>query len=95
MKDHINDGFVIYKHASSMIDMQKPVRLVGVYLSGLIRDSGQISLIETLENQKKALKAVDEINDRWGESIVTRASILDNEIFNKTGMTSRERLIGG
>ncbi len=94
LKENVNDGFVIFKHAAAMIDMQKPVRLVGVYLSRLTRDSGQMSIIETFENKKTALKAVDEINDRWGEAIITRASILDNEMFNKTGMTSRERLVG-
>jgi DNA polymerase-4 len=63
-------------------------RFVGVSISGLRRNLDQISIFETVENKKKALKAVDEINDRFGEFTVERASIINTVLHKKTGMVA-------
>jgi DNA polymerase-4 len=63
-------------------------RFVGVTISGLRRNLDQISIFETVENKKKALKAVDEINDRFGEFTVERASIINTILQRKTGMVA-------
>ena len=57
-------------------------------LSGLRHNLDQISIFETVENRKKALKAVDEINDRYGEFTVERASIINTVLHKKTGMVA-------
>ena len=63
-------------------------RFVGVSISGLRRNLDQISIFETVENKKKALKAVDEINDKFGEFTVERASIINTVLQRKTGMVA-------
>ena len=95
LKEHIDDGFEIYERASGLflMPLQKPVRLVGISLSGFIKGIDQISLIEHSENSKKALAAMDEINDRFGEFKITRASILHNKLREKCGMAARERQV--
>lgn len=93
IKDHIDDGLDIYNAAQKMVVMTKPVRLVGIALSGLVKSADQLSLLEDVENKKKALSAVDEINNRFGEFTLTRASIIDCELQKKCGMTSREAML--
>ncbi len=90
--EHINDGFDLYKTALALLPkpLQKPVRLVGISLSGFIKGIDQTSLIEYRENTKKALEAMDKINDRFGEFKITRASILHNKLGQKCGMAARQ-----
>jgi DNA polymerase-4 len=91
MEDYIDDGYEIYLRAEKIFDEivpDKPVRLIGVCLSSLTRDVDQISLIEQEESRKKVLKAVDEINDKFGEFTVTRASLLETELNEKVGMVA-------
>jgi DNA polymerase-4 len=78
--DHINDGYDIYRVGEAMFDehmknAHDPFRFVGITVSGLVHNIDQVSIFEQKENKKKALKAVDEINDRYGEFTVERASI--------------------
>lgn len=91
--DHIDDGYDIYNSALRMIDMEHPIRLVGVALSDLIRNVDQLSLFDPEQKKRAALAAIDEINDRYGDFTLTRASIIYNELAQKTGMTSRQNLI--
>jgi DNA polymerase-4 len=67
---------------------QKGARYIGITLSGLRHNMDQISIFETVENRKKALKAVDEINNRYGEFTVERASIMNTVLHKKTGMVA-------
>jgi DNA polymerase IV len=91
--DYIDDGLDIYNSALRMIDMCRPVRLVGVALSDLIRNVDQINLFDTEQKKRAALAAMDDINDRYGDFTMTRASIIYNDLAEKTGMTSRQNLI--
>ena len=103
IEDYIDDGYEIYKVAENLLD-QRPmtndhssrsthqpntgIRFVGVSVSGLIHNLDQVSLLEQKENNKKVLKAVDAINDRFGEFTVERASIMRTVLHGKTGMVS-------
>lgn len=63
-------------------------RFVGISVSGLIHNLDQISIFESCEAKKKALKAIDAINDRYGEFTVERAAIMDTVLQKKTGMVT-------
>ena len=87
--DHIDDGYEIFKVAEGLIDnrlTKDKVRFVGVSVSNLFHKLDQISLLPEKEANKKALKAVDQINDRFGEFTVERASILRTTLEAKAGM---------
>jgi DNA polymerase-4 len=95
--EHINDGYDIYKSAESILDNdliaktpipRDGIRFVGISMSGLTCNQDQISIFETKENKKKALKAMDDINDRYGEFTVERASIMNTVLQKKTGMVT-------
>jgi DNA polymerase-4 len=91
--DHINDGYDIYNVGEAMFDehmknARDPFRFVGITVSGLVHNIDQISIFEAKENRKKALKAVDEINDRYGEFTVERALIMNTVLQKKTGMVT-------
>jgi DNA polymerase IV len=66
----------------------KGARFVGITLSGLRHNMDQISLFDEVENKKKVLKAVDLINDRFGEFTVERASVMNTVLQKKTGMVA-------
>jgi DNA polymerase-4 len=89
VEDHLDDGYEIYKVAEKLIE-ERPktkdaIRFAGVSVSGLIHDLDQVSLLPQKEANKKVLKAVDEINDRFGEFTVERTAIMDMVIEHKSG----------
>lgn len=93
ISDHINDGYDIYRIGEAMFDehmknARDPFRFVGISVSGLAHNIDQVSIFEHKENRKKALKAMDEINDRYGEFTVERASIMNTVLQKKTGMVT-------
>ena len=91
--EYINDGYDIYRVGEALFDeyianAKDPFRFVGITVSGLRHGLDQISIFETKENKKKALKAMDEINDRFGEFTVERAAIMKTVLQKKTGMVT-------
>ena len=56
----------------------RPVRLLGVHVSGLDESEGQLDLIENEQKEKwsRALRAVDQLRDRYGESALGLAAAL-------------------
>ncbi|MCX8023469.1 MAG: DNA polymerase IV [Syntrophorhabdaceae bacterium] len=74
-----NDTHQIYRQVLSILDsirLRDRVRLIGVRLSGLTRESNQMSLFSGLERRKALFKAIDTINNRYGElSLAWAASI--------------------
>jgi len=90
LEDYIDDGYDIYTRAVNLLDeidhKGRTIRFVGVSLSSLIKDIDQISVFESVESKKKALKAADEVNDKFGEFTVMRASLLNTELHEKIGM---------
>jgi len=77
--NYINLSDEIFKAALSILDsveLEQPIRLLGVSLSNLNHQAQQPSLFE--EDRKKAdvTKAMDEVNERFGSMSVTFGSLL-------------------
>jgi len=77
---HIDDGYEIYRVALSILETVNlsgyAVRLVGVSVSNLIKNIRQLSLLEEVQKREKLLGALDQINDRYGEFKIMRATLL-------------------
>lgn len=88
ISDHIDDGYDIYRISRElMIDKmdtdKRPVRLVGVCVSNLVKGKRQMSLFA--DPRKEAItRAMDVINDRYGEFTVKRASLVGLSSRSKT-----------
>ncbi len=79
LKNYINQSDEIYKAALSIlstVELEQPVRLLGVSLSNLKHQAEQLPLF--LEDRKKleATKAMDEVNERFGSVAVTFGSLV-------------------
>lgn len=79
-----NDTGEIYRSAVAVldgIDLRKSVRLLGISLSCLGKDGNQMLLFRETDMAKKAAlaKAVDCVNDKFGEHTVTFASTITRE----------------
>jgi len=78
-KKPVNDGLDIYMLAMKIftpLRLQMKVRLVGVSVSGLVRDPMQASLFEEDRKRAAAVTAMDSINDRYGEFTVTWGTLI-------------------
>jgi DNA polymerase-4 len=87
LADHLDDGYDIYRSALPILHHQlerdkRAIRLIGVCVSNLIRGH-QLGLFVD-ERKKDALKAMDAINDRFGEFTIRRASLLNLKVREKT-----------
>ncbi|HEX2965953.1 MAG TPA: hypothetical protein VHO84_09210, partial [Syntrophorhabdaceae bacterium] len=74
-----NDTGEIYRFVLSILDkihLKKRVRLLGVTISNLTMDGGQMSLFDEAYNEKRQAlaKAVDAVNEKFGEHTITLAS---------------------
>ncbi len=79
-----NDTGEIYRAAVAILDtirLRKSVRLLGVSLSSLSRDEGGLPLFQEPDHDRKAAlaKAVDIVNDKFGEHALTFGSALTEE----------------
>ena len=79
-----NDTGEVYRSAVSILDtirLKKSVRLLGVSLSSLSKGEEQLPLFGQADEDRKAalVKAVDNVNDKFGEHTVTHASTLAQE----------------
>jgi len=75
-----NDTRAIYSAASSIIDslrLKSAIRLVGVAISDISKETGQLDLFEDGIKRERLLKAIDEINKDIGAFTITWASICD------------------
>ena len=80
IKEYINDGLDIYLAALDvlrLIRLRYAVRLLGVSVSNLVKDYGQIPLFKEERDRISVIQAMDKINDRYGEFSVIRARLLD------------------
>ena len=71
----------------------RPVRLIGVRFSQLIPFTMQMSLFDNKVEKLQLYKAVDDIKDRFGSKIVTKAvnSGAKEEAFNFTQHNKKKR----
>ncbi len=70
----VNSGNEIFKLASEIfgsIPHPKPIRLLGVGVSLLKKEGCQLDLFETGEKKDNLLKAMDRVNERFGEWTLT------------------------
>ncbi|GFO66586.1 DNA polymerase IV [Geomonas limicola] len=79
---HTNNSDEIYQAALKIlegIELEQPIRLLGVRLSNLRQQQEQLPLFA--QDRKKALlaSAMDQVNNRFGEFSVTFGSLLGNE----------------
>jgi DNA polymerase-4 len=78
----INLSDDIYKAAVRLLDsieINQPVRLLGISLSGLKQHQEQLSLFEDERKRSEATRAMDSVNDRFGEFSVTFGSLIKND----------------
>jgi DNA polymerase-4 len=79
---HTNHTRTLYRYALSILEgikLRHKVRLLGVCLSELIMETGQMRLFMDREAREKAvLQAMDAVNDRFGEFTLIWASCLEN-----------------
>lgn len=79
LKNYINLSDEIYKVALSLIatvELEQPVRLLGVSLSNLKHEAEQLPLFEAERKKLFATQAMDKINDRFGSMAVTFGSLV-------------------
>jgi DNA polymerase-4 len=98
VEDYLDDGYEIYRVGERIMEeaarIGEGVRFIGVTVSGLIHHLDQVSLLSQKEDNKKILKAVDAINDRYGEFTVERAAIMTTVIEHKSGYVPSRSFCG-
>ena len=79
LADYINQSGEIFKAAQAILDsveLEQPIRLLGVRLSSLRHHTEQLPLFEDERKKLFATQAMDEVNQRFGEMAVTFGSLL-------------------
>ena len=78
----INNGNEIFRHIFEIfqsISHAKQIRLLGVGATLLKREQGQLNLFEKREKSDNLLKAMDQVNERFGDWTLTWASLLSDK----------------
>ncbi|HIJ96814.1 MAG TPA: DNA polymerase IV [Desulfuromonadales bacterium] len=79
LKNYINLSDEIYLAALGIlatVELEQPVRLLGISLSNLKHQAEQLPLFEDERKKRFATQAMDRINDRFGRMSVTFGSLL-------------------
>lgn len=79
LKNYVNLSDEIYRAALSILDtveLEQPVRLLGVSLSNLKHQAEQLPLFEDERKKLFATQAMDKVNERFGSMAVTFGSLL-------------------
>jgi len=74
----VNGGNEIFQHSLGIFESvshPKPIRLLGVGVSQLKKEWFQLNLFEKREKKDNLLKAVDRVNERFGDWTLTWASL--------------------
>ncbi|TLD42355.1 MAG: DNA polymerase IV [Candidatus Jettenia ecosi] len=77
---YTNDSIDIYLIAQEIfhaLRLRQPVRLAGVSVHNLIRNIAQIPLFRTDKMKQAATRAMDEINDRYGDFCITWGTLIE------------------
>jgi DNA polymerase-4 len=78
-KHYINQSDEIYRTALGIletVELEQPVRLLGICLSNLKHQAEQLPLFENERKKLFATQAMDSINDRFGRMSVTYGTLL-------------------
>jgi DNA polymerase-4 len=83
-----NDTGEIYRSAVAILDgirLRTSVRLFGISLSALGKDDNQMALFQDADREKRAAmaKAMDAVNDKFGEHSITFAATINEEKDHK------------
>ena len=79
LKNYINQSDDIYRAALSIlatVELEQPVRLLGVSLSNLKHQAEQLPLFEDERKKLFATQAMDKLNARYGSTAVTFGSLV-------------------
>jgi len=68
----------------SQLKIKKPVRKIGVWAGALIQDPKQIYLLSEIEKNLTLEKTADQINKKWGKTVVGYASLAGLDFEGKT-----------
>ena len=81
-----DDTRKIYSYAAAIVkntSLEKPIRLLGVSVSGLERAQEELFLFEQDKRAKRLNKTLDSVNERFGDGILTFASLLSTVKHDK------------
>lgn len=79
LKNYVNLSDEIYRAALGIlntVDLEQPVRLLGISLSNLKHEAEQLPLFDEDRKKLEATKAMDAVNARFGTMVVTFGSLL-------------------
>lgn len=82
LNSHVNRSEDIYRGAVAILDsltLERPVRLLGVRITGLCCQQEQLPLFEAERKKAFVIRAMDAVNDRFGEYAVTYGSLVGND----------------
>lgn len=82
LKSYINLSEDIFKTAVGILDtveLPQPIRQLGIKLSNLQHHAQQLSLFREVQKKEDAIRAMDAVNDRYGEFKVTFGTLLSTE----------------
>ena len=81
LREYINDGSSIYRAVyrifSSTLPLQFPIKIMGVTVGGLRFDRAEHILFEEYKRPAWLLKAMDGINDKYGEFTLRRGRLVN------------------
>ncbi|HQU32108.1 MAG: DNA polymerase IV [Planctomycetia bacterium] len=76
---HTDNSIDIYRIAIDILNtvrLQQPIRLIGISISNLTKNLSQIPLFLSDRNKKAATRAMDKINDRYGDFCITWGTLI-------------------
>jgi DNA polymerase-4 len=79
LKGYVNLSDEVFKASVAILDtlaLPQPIRKLGISLSNLKYHAEQLSLFPEEQKRRDAIKAMDSVNDRFGEFKVTFGSLL-------------------
>lgn len=82
LRNYTNQSDDIYRAALGIlnsVELEQPVRLLGISLSNLNQETEQLPLFEDERKKLFATQAMDKINQRYGDMMVTYGSILSGK----------------
>ncbi|MFH1508944.1 MAG: DNA polymerase IV [bacterium] len=80
------DGQDIFTYVMFLFESQKllrPVRLLGVSVSGIVVNNEQLPVLAKESKRRQLLKTIDKINDRYGNNAVLRGDAFWHAYYNK------------
>lgn len=86
IQDRTDDAQKIYLTAAGIIGktkLEKPVRLLGVSVAGLQKREKELYLFEQDSKRENLNKALDAVNNRFGEDVLTFAALRHKEKHDK------------